>query len=105
MVLTLPSAKSMMPSVFSKEAPPINRIRAKKIPPLLPLIPEPEPEPEPKKGEYIKLDLRSVPDDPNSETYSLNIRYFDSGTPAQWIEWLKNYQKVQIGHSLNNGPR
>ena len=71
------------------------------VPPV-PLIPVEKKEI--KKGEFLKLDLRSVPTDAESETYSFNFPFFKQGTPAEWIQWRKNYQKVQVGQNLTTGP-
>ena len=51
----------------------------------------------------IKLDLKSCPGDKDSETHALNIHFFDSGAPHEWIDWHKNLKKVTVGHSLAAG--
>ena len=57
-----------------------------------------------KKHEFVKLDLKSRPGEEGSETYALNVRFYDSGTPREWINWCKNFEKVVAGHSLTTGP-
>ena len=52
-----------------------------------------------KKHEFVKLDLKSRPGEEGSETCTLNVRFYDSGTPREWIDWRKNFKKVVIGHS------
>ena len=91
-----------MPLVLSKETTSIKGLRARQEKPPLPL--QPEDLQEPKKGEYVKLDLRSNPTDENSETFAVDVRFFDSGTPRQWINWCKDFEKVILGHNLHTGP-
>ena len=90
-----------MPGVNSKEQQSTATLRAKALLPPIPLIPEPIKEP--KKHEFVKLDLKSRPTDEDLETYSLNICFFDSGSPREWIEWRKNFEKVVKGHNLTSG--
>ena len=81
---------------------PITTLRAKRIPPAVPLFPDEQPEP--KKGECLKLDLRANPADPTSETYGISVRFFKDGTPAEWLVFLKTFTKVIVGQNLTTGP-
>ena len=90
-----------MLGVLSKDQG-IKSLQAKALPPPIPLITEPVPEL--KKHEFINLDLKFHPGHDALETYSLNMHFFNSGTPSDWIDWHKIFEKVVIGHSLTDGP-
>jgi hypothetical protein len=71
--------------------------------PVIPLCP-PESK-ELKKGDYLKMSIKASPEDPDSEGYNMNVRYFSRGTVHEWIEWQKSFAKIEKGQSLNTGPR
>jgi len=54
----------------------------------------------PKKDEVLKMVLKSTPSDRDSSTYSVTIRYFEDGTPAEWIHFLKDFKKILNGQSI-----
>jgi len=56
------------------------------------------------KSEYSVFKLRSVPADPNSQTYELNVPYFRSGTPEEWLLTKKAIMKVITGQNITAGP-
>ena len=68
-----------MPGALSKEQG-IRTLWAKDPPPPIPLISEPIAEL--KKHEFVKLNLKSHPQDDDLETHTLNVHFFDSGTPS-----------------------
>ena len=63
-----------------------------------------EEQPKAKKGDFLKIDVRSVPEDPNSETFVLDVPFFQSGTPKQWLDFKKNFENVRVGQNLTTGP-
>ncbi len=56
------------------------------------------------KDSYLKMKLRSTPTDADSPTYELEICYFKSGTPEEWLKFKKNLNRVIIGQNLTTGP-
>ena len=52
----------------------------------------------------MKIDIGSIPEDPNSKTFALDIRFFQSGAPKQWLDFKKNFEKVRVGQHLTTGP-
>jgi len=69
-----------------------------------PPVPLEQPEPrELKKSEFLKLNLKSNPGNPNSETYSICIPYFKHGTPSGWIFFNKTFKKIIVGQNLKTG--
>lgn len=57
-----------------------------------------------KKGEFIKLELKTNPGDESSEVISMNAPYFNHGSPKKWIDFIKTFNKIIIGQSLTTGP-
>ena len=95
-----------MPPVLSK---PTNELYASRqqsntnfCPP--PVLLKPTEQSEPKKGDFLKIALRTNPTDSSSDTYSLNIRHFRTGTPEEFLKWRKDYDMVIRGQNLTNGP-
>ena len=56
------------------------------------------------KDQYLALKLKSVPGRATSGEYALNVPYFQSGEPEEWLKFLQNLNKVFIGQNLTNCP-
>jgi len=71
-------------------------------PPPVPLVvPEPKVL---KKSDMLKVDLKTHPEDPTStDTYSISVRFFDHGTPQEWIDFLKSFRQVITGQNMVEG--
>ena len=52
----------------------------------------------------VGFKLRSVPADENSQTFSVLVYPFKSGTCEEWLQHRKDIQRVIIGHNITNGP-
>ena len=39
-----------------------------------------------------------------SPMYSMSVRYFDNGTPEEWLMFQKALSKVLIGQNITTGP-
>ena len=68
------------------------------VPPPIPLD-----RPEPKdleKDDYVTLKLKTVPRSTTSAEYSLNVPYFRSGTPEEWLKFLSNLTRALNGQNL-----
>ena len=74
----------------------------KRVPPPIALA-RPEPV-ELQKGEYLSLKLQSTPGDADSQTYELSIPYFSTGTPEQWLKFVRDLNRVLVGQNLTTGP-
>jgi hypothetical protein len=55
-------------------------------------------------GTYLNLRLLAVPGNNDSPTYSMPVRYFDNGTPEEWLMFQKALSKVLIGQNITTGP-
>jgi hypothetical protein len=55
-------------------------------------------------GTYLSLKLSAVPGNNDSPTYSMSVRYFDNGTPEEWLMFQKALSKVLIGQNITTGP-
>jgi hypothetical protein len=55
-------------------------------------------------GTYLNLKLLAVPGNNDSPTYSMPVRYFDNGTPEEWLMFQKALSKVLIGQNITTGP-
>jgi len=82
----------------AKRADTIARLQ---YPPLPVPLEAPKPR-ELKKSEFLKLDLKSNPGDPNSELYSINVTYFKHGTSSEWICFNKTFKKIIVGQNLTH---
>ena len=71
-------------------------------PPPIPL--EKPPVKELDKDQYLALKLKSIPTRNNSAEYTLNVPYFQSGTPEEWLKFLQNLERVFLGQNLTTGP-
>ena len=84
-------------SIPTKKSPTSER-KSGFLPPPIPLA-RPEKR-ELSKEEYLTMKLRSIPDKATSPTYDLNVPYFDSGTPEEWLKLLENLKRVFTGQNL-----
>ena len=57
------------------------------------------------KGEYVVLKCRTDPLDEGSSTYDLPIPYYSTGTPEEWLRFVRNVEKVFVGQNLTTGPQ
>ena len=57
-----------------------------------------------KKSEYVTMKLRSDPAEAESQTYELAVPYFRSGTPEEWLLFVRALQKVIVGQNITTGP-
>jgi hypothetical protein len=55
-------------------------------------------------GTYLSLKLAAIPGNNDSPTYSMSVRYFDNGTPEEWLMFQKALSKVLIGQNITTGP-
>ena len=55
------------------------------------------------KDDYVTLKLKTVPRSASSAEYSLNVPYFRSGTPEEWLKFQKNLRRVFVGQNLTTG--
>ena len=56
------------------------------------------------KDQYLSLKLKSIPGRTTSSEYTLNVRYFQSGTAEEWIKFTQNLNHVFVGQSLSTRP-
>lgn len=72
---------------------------------IVPPIPLERPEKkELQKGEYQTYKLRNDPNDADSPGYELAVPYFSTGTCEEWLNFLKNLEKVFKGQGVTSGP-
>ena len=72
--------------------------KTKQAPNVVIPIPFERPAPPSTKGqEQLKFTLRSNPKKEDSETYTLNVRVYGSGTPEEWIQFRKDLERILIG--------
>ena len=57
------------------------------------------------KGEYVVLKCRTDTTDETSSSYNLHIPYFSTGTPEEWLRFVRNLSKVYVGQNLTTGPQ
>ena len=57
-----------------------------------------------KKDEYLTFKLRSTPSNDNSSVYEITVPFFRSGTPEEFLIFLKNLNKVILGLNITDGP-
>ena len=57
------------------------------------------------KGEYVVLKCRTDPTDETLSSYDLPIPYFSTGTPEEWLRFVRNLSKVFVGQNLTTGPQ
>ena len=56
------------------------------------------------KDKLSSFKLRSDPSDASSPTYELSVRYFNDGTPEEWLLFLKAVREVLRGQGITTGP-
>ena len=56
------------------------------------------------KDQYLALKLKSVPGRASSGEYTLNVPYFQSGEPEEWLKFMQSLNKVFVGQSLTSAP-
>lgn len=62
-----------------------NRFPEPPIPLILPTLDKPS------KDDMVEMVLKSVPSQDDSATYSITVRYFEDGTAAEWIHFVKDF--------------
>ena len=72
---------------------------------IVPIIGLNRPENTLSKGEYTVLICRTDPTDETSSSYDLPIPYFSTGTPEEWLRFVRNLSKVFVGQNLTIGPQ
>jgi hypothetical protein len=55
-------------------------------------------------GIYLNLQLLAVPGNNDSQMYSIPVRYFDNGTPEEWLMFQNSLSKILIGQNITTGP-
>ena len=86
--MTIPKRSSKTPAGFAPPPIPLERPVTKEL----------------EKDDYVSLKLKTVPRSSTSAEYSLNVPYFRSGTPEEWLKFLTNMERVFIGQNLSTGP-
>ena len=56
------------------------------------------------KDKLSSFKLRSDPSDASSPTYELSVRYYNDGTPEEWLLFLKAVKEVLRGQGITTGP-
>ena len=57
-----------------------------------------------RKGQYVECKCNARPGDPESPVYSIQIPYFGTGTPEEWLQFLDNLEKAINGQHITSGP-
>ena len=55
-------------------------------------------------GKSVKIALKTNPTVDDSETVDRYFPIFDTGTPEEWILWLRNWESIKKGLNLATGP-
>jgi len=72
--------------------------------PVLPLVPEKLPTIEEDKGKYLIFELKTRVGQPADSTkYKKYVRKFEEGSPQQWINLLKDLDKIWTQNLMNGG--
>ena len=71
------------------------------IPPVIPL--ERTETKEIKKTECLSLKLRTNPNNANSQTYELTVKFFSHGTPEEWLVFVRNLKRIFVGQNITQG--
>ena len=56
------------------------------------------------KDQHLTLKLRAVPGRQTSGEYTLNVPYFQSWEPEEWLKFIQNLNKVFIGQNMTTYP-
>ena len=87
-------SKSVVPRVKSGGA----------LAPVLPLVPLKIPSVEDEKGMFWVFELKTRVGQPADSTkYKKYVRKFEEGTPQQWIDLLKDLDKIWTQNSMTGG--
>jgi hypothetical protein len=57
-----------------------------------------------KKNKCLLLKLRSDCTNVDSQTNELTIKFFNSGTPEEWLIFLRDLKLFLVGQNITNGP-
>ena len=57
-----------------------------------------------KKGEYISPNCLTVPGDPDSPSYTIQLPYYCDGSPEEYLIWRDLLQKALLGQNITDGP-
>ena len=57
-----------------------------------------------RKGQYLECKCHTRPGDPDSPVYSIQIPYFGTGTPEEWLQFLDGLEKAIRGQNISSGP-
>ena len=57
-----------------------------------------------KKVEYIATKCHNTPGDNDSGSYEINLRYYEGGSPEEWLVWKDKLLKTFDGQSISTGP-
>ena len=60
---------------------------------------------DPRKGQYVECKCNARPGDPESSFYSIQIPYFVTDTPEEWLQFLDNLEKAINGQHITSGPK
>ena len=56
------------------------------------------------KSDYASFKLRNNPAEANSTQYEVTIKYFQSGSPEELLEFIRDIKRVIEGQNLTTGP-
>jgi len=56
------------------------------------------------KGKCVEYRCHSSPGDPDSPVYSLQVPYFSTGGPEEWLLFMDNLNKAIISQNITGGP-
>jgi hypothetical protein len=56
-----------------------------------------------KKNKSLSLKLISDPTNADSQTYERTIKFFNSGTPEEWLIFLADLKRVLVGQNITSG--
>ena len=57
-----------------------------------------------KKNECLALKLRTDPADVNSQTYELTVKFYRTGTPEEWLIFMRDLKRILVGQNVTTGP-
>ena len=78
-----------------------NKTSSRKV--IVPPIPLEHPDKkELKKGTFVMIELKSMPEQQNSQVYKREVPYFDQGTPEELLEWLSGLEAVMVGQNITS---
>ena len=69
--------------------------------PVLPLVPLKLPTPAEEKGKWLTFELKTRVGQPADATkYKKHVRKFEEGTPQEWIDLLRDLDKIWMQNSI-----